>query len=216
MFIGHHAVGFASKRAAPRVSLGWLMAAPMLLDLLWPIFLLLGVEHMRIEPGNTRFTPLDFYDYPWTHSLLMACVWGVLFAGIYLVKSKDRRAAVVLFLGVISHWLLDYVSHGPDMPLWPGGPKVGLGLWNMPAATIVVESLLFVGGIALYVRTTRPRDRIGTAGFAMFVIFLVAVYVANITRPPPPSADAVAWAALSTWLLPLWAWWFDAHREARV
>ncbi|MCU1228109.1 MAG: hypothetical protein JWO97_993 [Acidobacteria bacterium] len=215
MFIGHNAVGFASKRAAPRVSLGLLMAAPMLLDLIWPLLLLAGVEHMRVDPGNTRFTPLDFYDYPWSHSLLMACVWGLLFGGSYFVRTRDRRAGLILFLGVVSHWLFDLFTHRPDLPLWPGGPKAGLGLWNFPAATIVVESLLFIGGLALYVRATRPRDRIGSLGFAAFVLFLVLIYVANIIGPPPPNAEAVAGLALSAWLLPLWAWWFDAHREAR-
>jgi membrane-bound metal-dependent hydrolase YbcI (DUF457 family) len=214
MFIGHNAVGFASKRAAPRVSLGWLMAAPMLLDLIWPLMLIAGVEHMRIDPGNTRFTPLDFYDYPWTHSLLMACAWGVLFAGAYVMRQRDRRGGIVLFAGVVSHWLLDFFTHRADMPLWPGGPKVGLGLWHFPAATIVVEVLLFVAGIVLYMRATRARDRIGSIGFASFVAFLLVVYAVNIGSPPPPSANAVAWAALATWLFPLWAWWFDAHREA--
>ncbi len=79
MFIGHHAVGFASKRFAPRTSLGLLMAAPLLLDLLWPIFLLLGIEHVRVEPANPPFLRLDLYDYPWSHSLLMSVVWSVLF-----------------------------------------------------------------------------------------------------------------------------------------
>lgn len=216
MFIGHNAVGFASKRIAPRVSLGWLMAAPLLLDLIWPLMLLTGIEHMRVDPGNTRYTPLDFYDYPWTHSLAMSCVWGVLFAALYFWRSRDRRGAVVLFAGVVSHWLFDFFTHRPDLPLWPGGPKFGLGLWNYPAATIIVESLLFFAGVVIYMRSTRARDRIGSIGFAAFVIFLMVVDVANITGPPPPSATAVAWVALSEWLLPLWAWWFDAHREARA
>jgi membrane-bound metal-dependent hydrolase YbcI (DUF457 family) len=215
MFIGHNAVGFASKGAAPRVSLGWLMAAPMLLDLLWPILLLLGVEHVRIAPGITRFTPLDFYDYPWTHSLLMSCVWGALFAGVYVLRTRDRRAFLTLFLGVVSHWLLDFATHRPDLPLWPGGPKVGMGLWDSPRATVIVESLLFAAGIVIYVRTTRARDRIGSFAFIAFVVFLSAIYVANMTSAPPPNARAIAWAALLTWLFPLWAWWFDAHREVR-
>jgi len=216
MFIGHNAVGFASKRIAPRVSLGWLMAAPLLLDLIWPLMLLAGIEHMRVDPGNTRYTPLDFYDYPWTHSLAMSCVWGVLFGALYFSRSRDRRGAVVLFAGVVSHWLFDFFTHRPDLPLWPGGPKFGLGMWNYPAATIIVESLLFIAGVVIYMRATRARDRIGSIGFAAFVIFLIVVDVANITGPPPPSANVVAWVALTEWLLPLWAWWFDAHREARV
>src|SRR6266699_7068622 len=111
MFIGHNAVGFASKRAVPRISLGWLMAAPMLVDLIWPIFLLLGIEHVRIRPGMTRLTPFDFYDYPWSHSLLMAAVWSVVAGVLYFAFTRYKRGAIVLGIGVISHWVLDYLTH---------------------------------------------------------------------------------------------------------
>ncbi len=213
MFIGHHAVGFASKRLAPRVSLGWLMAAPILLDLIWPILLLLGVEHVRVQPGNTAFTPLDFYDYPWTHSLVTSIGWGILFGGIYWLRHRDARAAAVLAAGVVSHWVFDWLVHRPDLPLWPHGPKEGLGIWNSVPATIAIESLLFVAGVALYARGTRSRDRIGSIGLWSFVAFLAIVDVANITGPPPPSARAVAIVSLLMWLFPLWCAWFDRHRE---
>src|SRR5256885_1119819 len=140
MFIGHNAIGFASKRLAPRTSLFWLMAAPMFLDLIWPIFLLLGIEHVRIQPGATHLTPLDFYDYPWSHSLAMSIAWGVVFAGLYFAFTRYGRGAIVLFFGVVSHWVLDFITHRPDLPLWPGGPKYGLGLWNKPGIEIVIES----------------------------------------------------------------------------
>src|SRR3954470_3350305 len=113
MFIGHFAVGFASKRAAPDTNLGILMLAPLFLDLLWPIFLLLGIETVRIDPGNTAFTPLDLHDYPWSHSLLMAVVWSLLVGGIVLAAKRSRRGAVVVGLGVFSHWVLDFITHRP-------------------------------------------------------------------------------------------------------
>src|SRR5260370_39145756 len=93
MFIGHIAVGFASKRIVPRASLGVLMAAPTLLDLLWPVFLAAGWEQVRIDPGNTAFTPLDFVSYPISHSLVAACGWGALFAPPYLGRTRLRRRA---------------------------------------------------------------------------------------------------------------------------
>src|SRR5687768_4256927 len=130
MFIGHHAAGFAAKRFAPRVSLGTLFAATMLLDLLWPLFLLMGIEHVRIDSGNTAFTPLDFYDYPYTHSLLNVIGWSILAGTIHWLRRKSWRDATVVGLAVLSHWVLDFVTHRPDLPLWPGGPMVGLGLWN--------------------------------------------------------------------------------------
>jgi hypothetical protein len=156
MFIGHWAVGLASKRVAPRASLGVLMAAPNLLDLLWPIFLLLGSEQVRIDPGNTPFTPLDFVSYPISHSLLTACGWGALFGLVYWAVTRSDRGAVVIGLSVVSHWVLDYVTHRPDLPLWPGGPRVGLGLWNSVPATVAVEVAMYAGG-----RVAVPFDDAG-------------------------------------------------------
>lgn len=215
MFIGHNAVGFASKGVAPRTSLGWLMTAPILLDLLWPLFLLLGIEHVRIAPGNTKFTPLDFYDYPWSHSLLMSIVWGVLFAAVYFAKTRYTAGAVTLGCGVVSHWVLDFFTHGADMPLYPGGPKVGLGLWNHPMATMLIEGAMFIAGIAVYVRATRPRDRTGLFAMWGLVIMLAVIYAANAQGPPPPNVGMLIALAFAQYLIPIWAAWIDRHREAR-
>jgi len=216
MFIGHNAVAFASKPAAPRVSLGTLTAAAMFPDLIWPIFLLLGLEHVRIEPGATKFTPLDFNDYPWTHSLATTAAWAAAFALIYRATRRDARGAVMVAIGVISHWLLDFATHRPDLPLWPGGPRAGLGLWNYPAATMAIESAMFIMAVLLYRRFTRPRDRAGSIGFWAFVILIAAIYIVTATGPAPPNVTVVAWMGLSGWLLPFWAGWFDRHREAAV
>ncbi|HLN00038.1 MAG TPA: hypothetical protein VK335_12190 [Bryobacteraceae bacterium] len=213
MFIGHFAVGLASKRVAPRASLGVLMAAPNLLDLLWPIFLLLGWEQVRIDPGNTAFTPLDFVSYPISHSLLTACGWGVLFALLYWALTRYIRGAVVIAFSVVSHWVLDFVTHRPDMPLYPGGPRVGLGLWNSIPATIAIEVAMYVAGAWLYLSMTRARDRVGSYSLWGFLAFGLLTYVANILGPPPPSAHAIAVFALALWLVPLWAWWIDRHRD---
>jgi membrane-bound metal-dependent hydrolase YbcI (DUF457 family) len=215
MFIGHDAIGFASKRATPRVSLGWLIFAPNFADLLWPILLLLGIEHVRIVPGSTAMNPFDFYDYPWSHSLLMLILWGGLFGGGYYVRTRNARGGWLIFAGVVSHWVLDFVTHRPDMPLWPYGPKVGMGLWNSVAATVLIESALFIAGVALYVRATRARDRVGSIGMWSFIIFISAIYAASLNSAPPPNVYAVASVTLALWLLPFWAAWFDGHREPR-
>ena len=215
MFIGHYAVGFASKRAAPRTSLGWLMAAPLFLDILWPLFVLAGIEHVRIAPGDTAFTPLAFDWYPWSHSLLMTLVWAALFAFLYWQRTHYGRGAAVLALGVLSHWVLDAISHRPDLPLAPGsGVRVGLGLWNAPTATMIVEIGMFVAAVWLYARTTHARDGVGRWGFVAFVLFLLAAYGADRFSPPPPSVDAIAYAAIALYVTPVWAGWFDRHRTA--
>lgn len=213
MFIGHFAVGFASKRVAPAASLGVLMAAPMTLDLLWPGFLLAGWEQVRVDPGNTAFTPLDFVSYPYSHSLAMAAVWGGLFGLVYWAITRYAAGAVTVTAGVISHWVLDAATHRPDLPLFPGGTaRVGLGLWNSVPATLVVESLMFVAAVWLYASITHPRDRVGRYSFWAFVAVAAISYVSNAFGPPPPSAEFLARFSLGVWLFPLWAWWFDAHR----
>jgi len=216
MFIGHYAVAFAAKKAAPKVSLGTLFLATQFLDLLWPIFLLLGLEHVRIAPGNTAFTPLDFYDYPISHSLLTVAGWSAAFGLVYYALRRYAVGAWVLGLGVLSHWILDLITHRPDLPLAPGTQTFwGLGLWQSVAATVLVESALFTAAVALYARTTRPRDRIGSYAFWGLVIFCVLGYAGNVMgrESPPPDANALAVFGLTQWLILPWTYWIDRHRR---
>lgn len=213
MFIGHFAVALAAKKAAPKTSLGTLFLAVQLPDLLWPVFLLLGVEHARISPGATAVTPLDFTDYPLSHSLLADVGWGLVLAGVYHLAKRNLRAGFLLALLVVSHWVLDALSHRPDMPLWPGGETlIGLGLWNSMLATVAVELGMFAVALGLYSSTTRARDRIGTAALICLVAFLAFVYLGSLFGPLPPSINAVAIAGLGMWLLVVWAYWIDRHR----
>jgi hypothetical protein len=216
MFLGHIAVGLAGKRAVPSISLGTWILSVQLVDLLWPFFLLAGLEHVRIAPGITAFTPLDFYDYPISHSLLSVLGWSLGAALLYRVVRKDWRGALVVGAAVLSHWVLDFVTHGPDLPLWPGGPKVGLGLWNSIPATMVVESLFFIATLALYLRFTTARNRTGTIALWALVVFVALVYAANLVSPPPPDAKAIGWVGLATWLFVPWGAWIDRHRQPRT
>ncbi len=219
MFIGHFGVGFGAKAAAPRTSLGLLFLAAQFVDLLWPTLLLLGLEHVKIAPGATRVTPLDFIEYPISHSLLAVVVWSVLFAGVYYVIGKYRAGALVCGLAVLSHWVLDLLVHRPDLPLAPGGSaRFGLGLWNSLPATLAVELAIFGLGVYLYWRTTKALDRTGSLAFWGLVVFLLLVFASNVLGPPPPSETAIAWVGQAQWLLVLWAFWVDRHRvtEERV
>src|SRR3954447_26978834 len=126
MFLGHFAVALAAKRAAPRTSLGTLVLAAQLLDILWPVLLLAGVERVEIRPGDTAFTPLHFEHYPVSHSLATSIDWAGVFGTAYYAITRYRRGAVVIAALVVSHWALDWITHRPDLPLWPGGPLEGL------------------------------------------------------------------------------------------
>jgi membrane-bound metal-dependent hydrolase YbcI (DUF457 family) len=131
MFIAHFGVALAAKRVAPKTSLGTLILAAQSLDFLWPVF---------IAPGYTRVSPLDFTDYPISHSLLMATVWAILFGGTYYILRRTAQSALVVGTAVLSHWLLDFIVHRPNLQLYPGSEvRVDLGLWNSWAASIAME-----------------------------------------------------------------------------
>lgn len=213
MFIGHFAVAFAAKRAAPRTSLGVLFAGAQLADMLWPIFLLFGWERVRIAPSGNPFLHLEFEHYPWSHSLAMELVWGAALGLLVLALTRRSRDAIVVGLLVPSHWLLDFATHRPDMPLYPGSAGLGLSLWERPAVAIVVESIMFATGLALYASATAPRDRKGSFGLWALAAFLILAYVASLVSPPPPSVNAVAWGTLIGWPLMLFPWWVDRHRR---
>jgi len=214
MIIGHYAVGMAAKRWAPRTSLGTLFAAAALLDLIWPVLVLAGIEVVAITPGATAVNPLTFIYYPWSHSLVMSIAWGILFGTGYLLVRRYLVGAIVVALLVVSHWLLDFIVHVPDLPLIPGeSPKFGLGLWNSLPASLAVELGLFALGLWIYIRTTKARDLAGQWGLIGMVIFLLAIYAGAIFGPPPPSSAVVAVTDLGQWLIVALAAWVDSHRR---
>jgi hypothetical protein len=227
MFIGHFALGYAAKRLAPRLSLAVLFAAAIFADLLWPLLVAARIEQVRIVPGITAFTPLEFLSYPYSHSLVTLILWGALFgwattllqaqssSGVSRGMRGSARSFVVVLALVVSHWVLDFVTHIPDLPLYPGSAKFGLGLWNAPAVTIVIEAAMFGAGVLIYSRVTRSRDRIGRWAFVGITAFLAVVFVVNAASPPPPSVRMIWIGALALGGLTVaLAYWADAHRFA--
>ena len=227
MFIGHFALGYAAKRWVPHVSLGVLFGAAQFADLVWPVLVALGVERVRIVPGITASTPLEFISYPYSHSLVALMLWGALlgwlcrstFAPTSPIALVDKRSAphapIALIIAglVVSHWVLDFVTHIPDLPLYPGGAKYGLGLWNSVAGTFVVESVMFAIGVTMYARATRATDAIGKWAFFGVTAFLFVGFLANAGGTPPPSVTALWVVALALGALTLaLAWWADKHR----
>lgn len=216
MFLGHFALGFAAKSAAPRVSLGTLFLAAQFIDLLWPTFLFMGLERVRIEPGATAVVPLVFEHYPYTHSLLAVLGWAVLIGGLHFLLLRDRRSAIVLGLLVLSHWVLDLLVHKPDLQILPwSNTVVGLRLWTSLTLTLALEVPLFMLGVWLYARNTRAGDAAGRWGLVGLVLFLFVVYAGNVLGSPPPSVTAIAWIGQLQWLLVLLGYWVDRHRRLR-
>ena len=204
MFVGHYGVSFAAKKPSPRLSLGALFVAVQLLDILFALFVLLGIEKLRIVPGFTAYNPYDLYWMPYTHSLFGAMLWSaattlVALAALRRLRSRDRRiAAGILGAAVFSHFLLDVPMHTPDLPLGfdAASTKIGLGLWNHRWAAVAAELAVLAAGGAIYLRATRAKSR----GFAIatmaFGVVLVSTVLATPFMPDPPSARAFAIQAL--------------------
>lgn len=217
MLVGHFGVGLAAKRFAPKTSAGTLMLASLLPDLLAWILLLSGVEHARIHPGITRTNALDLYDIPISHSLLMDAVWGLLFAGAYYLWRRHWRASGIILTVVLSHWLLDFLSHRPDMPLAPGVHQYfGLGLYNSPLAMFLVEGMIWFAGIVVYARCTRPRKRMGAYVFWSVAALLTAVWVVTLGGAAPSALRPAAISSLIFFsIVVLWAYLIDFLRPAK-
>ncbi|MBA3317892.1 MAG: hypothetical protein H0T50_07340 [Gemmatimonadales bacterium] len=207
MFLGHYGIAFALKRAEPKLSLGTLFLAVQLADLLWGAFLLLGWERVRIDPGYTAVTPLQFLEYPISHSLVGMIAWAVIGAAAYYSwptrdTSRHWQAAALVGLAILSHFLLDVVVHTPDLPLWgQDSRKLGLGLWNNPTATLVLELAALAGGAAIYVGLQSRRHPVRAGRLACLLLILVAIYLLSFFGPPPPSVTAIAVADIVGLLL---------------
>lgn len=209
MFVGHYGVSLAAKPASPRLPLGLLFLAVQLLDVLFAVFVLLGVEKMRIVHGFTAYNPYDLYWMPYTHSLVGALFWSVLAGAVWGLSARrfpdrERRlASLVLGAAVFSHFVLDVPMHTPDLPLWPGAgaPRIGLGLWNHRLASSVAELAVFSAGAWTYLRSSRPQGRGARLATIVFVLFLLAISVATPFQPDPSSGRAFAIRALIAYLV---------------
>lgn len=215
MFLGHFGVAFAAKKAAPKASLGILVVAAQFADMLWPVLLLLGIEQVRIVPGLLPASNFDFTSYPISHSLVAELGWGVLLGLVYFAIKRDTGAALLVGCLVPSHWVLDFIAHRPDLPIYPGGPKHGLGMWYSFPLTLVVEYVLYAAGIAIYLSATRAKDKTGAWAFWSLVVLLGVLFPLSMLQPPPPSLKALAWGAVGMWLTAPWAAWADWHRQQR-
>jgi len=215
MFLGHFAVALAAKKAAPKTPLGILVLAAQFADLLWPILLLLGIEQVRIVPGLLPVSPFDFTSYPISHSLAAELGWGVLLGVAYFVAKRDARSALIVGMLVPTHWVLDLVAHRPDMPIYPGGAKYGLGMWQSLPLTVLVEYGLFAAGIAIYLSCTRAIDRTGNVALWSLLGLLAVLYLGSVFGPPPPNVHVLAVSALAIWITLPWAAWADRHRQLR-
>jgi hypothetical protein len=216
MYVGHVATAFAAKKLDARPSLGTYLFAAALPDIVFSALLLAGKESVEVAPGHTAMVPMAFPHYPYSHSLVGTLISGMVLAAIYWAWRRRAGVAAILLGLVVGHWVLDVVSHVPDMPVGFSEPLLGLGLWRSVAATFAVEGSLFAVGVALYLSATQARDRVGRWALAGFLGLLAVTYVSDPFSPPPPSANTIAIVNnVACWLMVLWAAWIDRHREPR-
>jgi len=202
MFVGHYGPSFAIKSFRPAIPLWLLFIAVQFVDVLWAVLVLLGVEKVRIVPGITASNPLDLYYMPYTHSLVAAIFWSVA-AGVViwlLPRVATRTAAIWLGVAVFSHWVLDFLVHRPDLPVYDDTMKIGLGLWNYPAVALSLEAVLLFGGMILYFRATKPVNTLGRVGLPVFGVVMLAIQSYVFFGPPPVSPAAAAVTALAAYV----------------
>jgi hypothetical protein len=198
MFVGHYGVSFAAQRMNRQVPLWVLFIAVQLLDVFWAPFILLGIEKVRIVPGITASNPLDLYYMPYTHSLVAAMAWSATAFVVYRLWRRSRGlAALLVGAAVFSHWILDFLVHRPDLPLYDNAAKVGLGLWNMPVVAFGLEATLLFGGMTMFFRERQgPRT-----GMVTFGVVMLAMQATVFFGPPPPSDTAAAGTALFAYIV---------------
>jgi len=208
VFVGHYSVSFAGRATEKRLPLWLLFLAVQWIDVMWSIFVLLGIEKVRIVPGFTASNDLDLYYMPYTHSLLGVLGWSALaYVVCQLVPQlRGKRTGLILAAAVFSHWVLDLIVHVPDMSLYDSVGKMGFGLWNHRAAALALEMAVLFGGAALLYRTAAHKARL-----IGFVVFLAAVQVVNTFFFPPPKSDhAIGITAFVSYIvLALIAWWVE-------
>lgn len=202
MFVGHYGPSYVAKSQDTSIPLWVLFVAVQFLDVLWGVFVLLGIEKVRIVPGITATNPLDLYFMPYSHGLVAALLWSVA-AGVAYRTWKGRGSTIyagfIVGAAVFSHWILDFMVHRPDLPLVGDRFKVGLGLWNRPAAALALEIAFLFGGLALYLRSTERTKAGGTVGFVLFGLGLVGVQCLIFFGAPPESANMAAVMALASY-----------------
>lgn len=214
MFLGHFGIGLSGKKLNKISSLGTFFLASQWIDLIWPFMLLLGIEKVEIDPGNTVVTPLNFIYYPFTHSLLFVLLWGIGFGTVHYLFKKNLKTSILMGGLVVSHWFLDLFVHRPDLPLTSSNEiLMGFGGWNSLAITLILEFGIFFFGVYFYISVTKAKNKIGSIGFWSLIVFLTVIYFANIYGPVPPSTDAIAFGGLAMWILVAWEYLVDKNRE---
>jgi len=203
MFVGHYSVAFAARSDRNGIPLWVLFVAVQLLDYIWATLVLLGIEKLRVIKGFTAGSMLDSYFHPYSHSLITAIVWSGVAALVYWVICSRygchyrKSAALIVGLAVFSHWILDFIAHPRDLPIYDNEWKVGLGMWDYRDPEFALEIALVVSGIIVYLTRNVLSAARKTAVIA-FGVALVVVQIGDTFVPRTPLSDKAT--AMGVWI----------------
>ncbi len=219
MLIGHFAVGMCAKKASPSVNLAVFFIAALFVDLIFPIFVLLDIEHVSIDHSITPVVPFNLSHYPYSHSLLMSVVYSLLAFILCTKWFKSKKISFIVGLSIFSHWILDFITHVPDLPITFGDYKVGLGLWNSIWGTIIIEGSLFIIGVYFYLKSKPGFNKKRNIIFWSMISLLLVAYFWGIFGPKPPEnipESAIAWAGFSIWIIVIMGYFADKKETSKL
>jgi hypothetical protein len=222
MFIGHFGIGLALKRADKTLPLGLLFIAVQLSDLIYGVTLLTGVEKLSIISGTNPLTSAQYTFFPYSHSLMATLILAGLVALIFLVVPfkiglSKSRTALVMATAVMSHFVLDVIVHNQDIDLLGNGVyKIGLGLWNYPIASYIVEALLLITGLLIYLKSTEAKDFSGRYGLPILSVILLILNGVNTFVLYPTNVENFAVTMLVVYITTIIiAFWLDPKRTTK-
>jgi hypothetical protein len=119
-------------------------------DLLWSVFVFLGLESVKVDPDSPLQRSLRFTKLPYSHSLVITNVMSLAVGGVIAAALGDPLVLLVFVLASASHWALDIVVHIKDIPIlgFDGDRMLGLELWRWGRVAFFVE-LLFYAAFAV-------------------------------------------------------------------
>lgn len=201
MFMGHYSAAFLAKRLAPEIPLPAYFITCQIIDICWGVFVLLGIEKMRLVPNITASNSLDLYFMPFSHGIPAALMWSILAALVFwcCAKASPQRTRTALVIGVVvgSHWILDYVVHRPDLPVWYDGLKVGFGLWDYRLPALLLELAILWGALWFSLQAVAGENR---RRYVILGLVMSVVQILSLMLPTSNNVNIVVVQLLTSYL----------------
>lgn len=147
MYAGHAAIALYTKARRPRLALPLLVVVAYAPD--W-------IEWL-IDASGASYPTSSLYS----HSIPSVLLGSSVVAAVSLLLGVERADALALWLLYVSHWVADFFTG--MKPTWPGGPLIGMHLYDRPLVDFVMETLVVAAAWIAYRRSLPPTPRRGVA-----------------------------------------------------